>query len=200
MRILIADDHDLVRDTMAFYLLREGAQDVIGASDLPLAIQAVATHPPFDIILLDYAMPGMDGLGGLSRMRLAAGSVPVTLFSGRLTPSLAQSAVASGAAGVIPKSLKPQSLYAALHLMIAGECFLPFELTVAGPGTPDPNLTQRELDVLTGLGQGWSNKRIAAALGLQDVTVKSYVRSLCRKLGAHNRTHAALTARARDLI
>jgi DNA-binding NarL/FixJ family response regulator len=196
-RILVADDHDLVRETLAAYLQAEGFADVRLASDVEGALGLVATTGVFDLILVDYDMPGMDGLAGLRRLIAANGGRPVALISGAMSTELAAAALELGAAGFVPKTLGSRSLVAAVRAMMGGEVFSPLSMIAKGP---EGLLSARELDVLRGICLGQSNKEIARDHGLQEVTVKLHVKTMSRKLGAKNRTHAAMIARDRKLV
>lgn len=196
MKVLIADDHDLVRETLAAYLLAEGLGTVSTAGTLHGTLKLVASNGPFDVILLDYNMPGMDGLAGLRQVIASAPNGAVALISGHATPALAEAALAEGARGVLPKTLGAQAMIAAVRTMHAGQVFLPLELMRHDAVPHDSfGLTSRERDVLRGICAGKSNKEIALDLDLQEVTVKLHVKTLCRKLNARNRTHAAMIAR-----
>ena len=195
-RILVADDHDLVRETIAAYLEAEGFDEVLSASDVDHAVVLV-TAAPFDLILADYDMPGMDGLSGLARLITANRPHPVALISGAISPDVAAAALEMGAAGFVPKTLGSRNLVAAVKAMLAGEVFAPVSLIQKGP---EGLLSSRELEVLRGICAGKSNKEIARDYGLQEVTVKLHVKTMSRKLGAKNRTHAAMIARDRKLV
>ena len=199
MRILIADDHDLVRDTIAAFLSAEAGVEAETVSDLEAALERAGPEARWDLILLDYGMPGMDGLDGLDRMLAAVGDVPVAIMSGTATRQVAEDALGRGAIGFLPKTLGAKSLVNAVRFMAAGERYVPVSFlqatdpaTAQAPGGP---LSQRERQVLDGLVRGLSNKEIARELDLQEVTIKLHVKTLCRKLGAKNRTQAALAAR-----
>lgn len=200
-RLLLADDHELVRETLADYLRLQGGFEVHCASTLDEAFEVEAAAGPFDLVLLDYTMPGMDTLTGLARMK-ARSRGPVAILSGTAPPDVARRALAAGAAGFLPKTLAPQSLLAAVRHILTGEVYRPLDF-LEGTG-PQPaghvSLTPREGDVLRGLGEGKSNKEIARDLNIQEVTVKLHVKTLSRKLGARNRTHAAMLARDLGLI
>lgn len=195
-RILVADDHDLVRETIAAYLEAEGFQDVQLASDVDAALELVAGGK-FDLVLVDYEMPGMHGLSGLVRLIEANRPGAVALISGAISTDTAAAALEMGAAGFVPKTLGSRNLVAAVKVMVAGEVFAPMSLF--GKGT-EGLLSGREIDVLRGICAGKSNKEIARDYGLQEVTVKLHVKTMSRKLGAKNRTHAAMIARDRKLV
>ena len=200
MRILIADDHDLVRDTIAMFLEAEGMAEIVSVEDLEAAIEATDKTGSFDLVLLDYNMPGMDGLQGLTRMMDANDDRPVAILSGSASPKTAMDAIAAGAAGFVPKTLGAKSMVSAIRFMAAGETFVPYDFMQQAEAKTVANLTERETDVLRGLCEGKSNKEIARDLDLQEVTIKLHVKTLCRKLDAKNRTQAAMIARDRKLV
>ena len=200
MRILLADDHDLVRETIAMFVASEGMDEVTGVSSVDEALDAVTKTGPFDLILLDYNMPGMQGLNGLSQVITANGDKPVALLSGEAPPHVVNAAIEAGAAGFVPKTLGAKSMISAIRFMSLGEVYVPFDY-MQKAGSPEiEGLTQRESQVLAGLSEGKSNKEIARDLALQEVTIKLHVKTLCRKLGAKNRTQAAMIAKDRNLL
>lgn len=200
MRILLADDHDLVSDTIAAFLRAETGAEVVTSGDLVQAIAAVKETGAFDLVLLDYAMPGMNGLEGLHQMLQANAGKPVAIMSGIATRAVAHQAIDAGAAGYIPKTLPSRSIVNAVNFMAAGDTFLPLEFLSASEKDDGFGLTRREREVLAGLCEGHSNKEIARDLDLQEVTVKLHVKTLTRKLNARNRTHAAMIARTHSLV
>ncbi len=200
MRILVADDHDLVRETIAAFLEHEGFEEVCQAATLQDAMEMVGTTGSFDLALIDFDMPGMQGLEGLRRMMLVNQGRPVALMSGAATPAIAEQALAMGAAGYVPKTLSSKSMVAAARFMVAGETFAPMSLLKREVPNNDAFLSPRELDVLRGICDGKSNKEIARDYDLQEVTVKLHVKTMSRKLAAKNRTHAAMIARDRKLV
>jgi DNA-binding NarL/FixJ family response regulator len=203
MKILIADDQELVRETIAAFLRQDPGFTVDIAEDLNSALATVKADGAYDLIMLDYMMPGMNGLEGLAAMRAAAPGTPVAILSGTAPRSVAEQAVAQGAAGFLPKTMSTKSLVAAARFMAAGEVYAPVlrtadrkantEAATIGPLTP------RELDVLRRLCRGVANKEIARDLDLQEVTVKLHVKTLYRKIDARNRTHAAMIAKEAGL-
>ncbi|TNC61404.1 response regulator [Rubellimicrobium roseum] len=200
MRILLADDHDLVRETIAAFLRHEGLGEVVTAGSLSEAVELTRKASGFDLVLLDLVMPGMQGLEGLARMVEVNQGRPVALLSGSASSQTVERALGLGAAGFVPKTLGAQAMMAAVRLMAAGEVFVPYGLTASSALDRDTSLNAREMDVLRGICAGKPNKGIAADLGLQEATVKLYAKSLNRKLGARNRAHAAMIGRDRGLV
>ena len=205
MRILIADDHDLLRETLSMFLASEGSIDTALASTLDAALDLIHSEEKFDLIMLDYNMPGMAGLNGLKRAMEASGGSPVALMSGIASRSVAEEALAFGAAGFVPKTLAAKTLVNAVRFMAMGEKYAPIDFMTADDPTVAPNplaqkLSRRELQVLEGLSKGKSNKEIARDLDLQEPTIKLHVKTLYRKIGAANRTQAALIAKEECLF
>ena len=199
-KILLADDHDLVRETLSEYLTREGGYAVFQADSLGTALRVNAGQGPFQLVLLDYTMPGMNALEGVERMRAQAGC-PVAVISGTAPPDVARRALRAGAAGFVPKTLSPMAMLRAVRQMLSGQTFLPLDfLAEQEDQSGSVQLTPRERDVLHGVSEGKLNKEIARDLDIQEVTVKLHVKTLSRKLGAKNRTHAAMLARDIGLL
>lgn len=203
MKILIADDHDLVRDTLSAFMENEPDIQVTTAADLDEACEA-ARNTLFDLILLDYSMPGMNGLEGLSKTMEAGDGRPVAIMSGIAPKAIAQDALDAGAIGFLPKTMGAKSLINAVRFMAAGETYVPVKFMTAEEAEPEnpiaKGLSQRELEVLSGLCRGLSNKEIARELDLQEVTIKLHVKTTCRKLNAKNRTQAAMIAKEAGLF
>lgn len=200
MKILLADDHDLVREAIAAFLVNEGEADVVMSGSLPEAINEVKQKGPFDLVLLDYNMPGMNGLDGLRKMISISEERPVALLSGTTTRALAEEAISEGAAGFVPKTLGSKSMISAARFMASGEIYAPFNLMQKREEQTSDLLSKRELDVLQGICRGQANKEIARDFNIHEATVKLHAKTLCRKLGARNRTHAAMIARDRNLV
>lgn len=225
MKLLLADDHTLFRDALVQYIERANPDaKVTIAEDFNQAFEAMQKDSDHDLILLDLRMPGMDGMNGFKKMREHFPDTSVALMSGVAEPEDVQAAIELGAVGYFPKTLSGKALLQGVQSVLAGEKFIPTDHKSAkpipsyyddGPKAPTNyggmqeaqkpfpqdnfNLTPREKDVLVYLLTGDSNKEIASGLGLQVVTIKLHVRGICRKLGAKNRTQAALIARENGL-
>ena len=201
VKLLLADDHDLFRESVAAMLSADGEIAVVAVADLEAALVALESDR-FDLVLVDYQMPGMNGLEGLDRAREAAHKTPVAMISGTTRRDLAAEALARGAAGFVPKTLGVKALIAAVRLMAGGGEFAPMAMldVTPVPGGALGDLTRREMDVLRGICEGKSNKEIARDLEVQEVTIKLHVKTLTRKLEAKNRTHAAMIARNEGLL
>ena len=204
MKILIADDHDLLRDTLVMFLETQGDIQTTCAKDLPEAVSALQNDASYDLVLLDFNMPGMNGLDGLEHMLRTYPGVKVALMSGVATRAIAEKALAQGACGFLPKTLTAKSLVNAVKFMAMGEQYAPLEFMTAEEEVPAnelaKKLSKRELQVLQGLTEGKSNKEIARDLDVQEPTVKLHMKTLYRKIGASNRTQAALLARDAGLF
>lgn len=204
MRILIADDHDLLRDTLVAFLGNEGGIETEAVGTYDDAIALMNACPEFDLVLLDYNMPGMNGLDGLRSALTHGDGQRVALMSGEATKKIAEDALEAGAAGFVPKSLPAKSLVNAIKFMAMGEQYAPIDFMTAEDQVDEnplaANLTERELQVLHGLTEGKSNKEIARDLEITEPTVKLHMKTLYRKVGAANRTQAALIAREAGLF
>lgn len=211
MRFLIADDHSLFRQGCRFLLeeLSPGAE-IVEAGDFEQAQKAIKTHEPFDVILLDLKMPGLDEIEGIKRVRQLAPSAPLVILSALDDPYYAQRAMDCGAAGYIPKSSNNTVILSALKIIIAGGHYVPPAMMSQTRGKPEKaspgisvdslhsiateKLTPRQLDVMRYLAQGLSNKKIAESLGLSEGTVKVHVAAILKTLNVDNRTQAVLLA------
>ncbi|MBK5928760.1 response regulator transcription factor [Rhodobaculum claviforme] len=205
MRVLIADDHDLLRDTLVSFIAQEGGIETVTAADLAGAIARIESDGPFDLVLLDYGMPGMNGLEGLRRVMAMGGGQRAAIISGTAPRDIAEEALALGAAGFVPKTLPAKRLVNAVRFMAMGEQYAPVDFMTAAeePAARHPlaaRLTPRELQMLEGLCEGKSNKEIARGLDLTEPTIKLHMKTLYRKLDAANRTQAALIAKEAGLF
>lgn len=200
MRVLIADDHPLVRDALARVMQQlDAGAELLLAQDFD-STQRLAEQTP-DLALVDLNMPGMDGVAGLRRLRLQQPAMPLIVASGQDDPVTIRSVLATGASGFIPKTDSPELLLQAVRLVLAGGTYVPPRtLDDYRDGAPPPEadtggLTPRQLDVLQLLLKGQPNKLIARELGLTEGTVKIHIAAILRALRARNRTEAVVRAR-----
>ncbi len=201
--VLIVDDHSLIVELVKSYLLADGGFSVTVSGDLADGIARIEEARGFDVVLLDVVLPGLMGISDVARVVRANGNGAVALFSGSASAGFVEKAIQAGARGYIPKTLPLRALTSAIRLVAVGETFIPGGLTYGQPDAVqagEPRLSQIELSVLRLLGEGLANKEIAFRLEMNESTVKMHVRAICRKLGARNRTHAAIVGRADGLL
>jgi len=200
VRILFGYANGICRDFVQNHLLDDLSKiQVMTASTLGQCIELTGDAKDIDVVALDLNMPDMKGVQGLSRMRKALkNEVPVALMDHTLDPKKMRDALSAGAAGFLPYSMTSNALLSALRLMASGEIFIPATMSdniqIIKPNSEDKFLSKREREVLDGLLSGHSNRQIADRIGLSEVTIKYHLKSLRSKLGAPNRTHAALRA------
>jgi two-component system nitrate/nitrite response regulator NarP len=198
LNILIADDHRLLGEAVA-NLLRAGAgYSVKTAETYEETVKAINNSDGFDIVLLDLKMPGMVGLDSVKSVVERAAPARVVLFTGQIDRHFLNSALDLGVRGLIPKTMPLQSLTSVIQLINSGQVFVPMqELNAAGENTAgtDAKLSEKEMFVLRLAADVMTNKEIARDMGATEVTVKMHMRSICKKLGARNRAHAAIISR-----
>jgi DNA-binding NarL/FixJ family response regulator len=209
MRILIVDDHALVRRGMN-YVVKEGFPDadVVEADGASAALDAMREQPA-DLALVDVRMPDFDGLELLRELKAGWPEVPVIMLSTYENAPYVKRALADGAAGYLLKDATPEDLSQAINVALSGggNVLSPrviqnlFEDVESGGSQnghagrrSEYNLTQRENDILALLAEGRSNRQIAQSLFLSEKTVKAHLAAIFRKLGVTNRTQAAMVA------
>lgn len=183
--------------------------DLLEAQSGDEALDLTRRHPDIALILLDLALPGVDGFGALTQLREEFPGMPVVVVSAFDQPEFVTRAIDAGAMGFIPKTASTQILLNALRLVLSGGVYLPPELLrrhdsipPAAPQLPtspaqlrDPRefgLTQRQSQVLTLLVQGKPNKIICRELNLAEGTVKIHVTAILKALSVTNRTQAVI--------
>ncbi|HEV3055033.1 MAG TPA: response regulator transcription factor [Solirubrobacteraceae bacterium] len=210
IRVLIVDDHAVVREGLRTFLdLQDGIEVVGEAADGEQGIDEAERLRP-DVILMDLVMPKLDGVGAMRELRTRAPDAHVIVLTSFLDDDRLMPAIQAGAAGYLLKDVEPAELARAIRAADAGDAIL--DPTVAArvvraiadgstPTAPDQDrLTRREHEVLTLLARGRSNKRIAYELGISEKTVKTHVGHLFAKLGVTDRTQAALLAVQHGLV
>lgn len=202
-RVLIVDDHALVRDGLRSLIAVSFDQcEIQEAADFEEALAMVERQSNFDLVMLDLNIPDTSGLNGLRTMRARFPALPVVMVSGTFDRQIVQEALAIGAAGFIPKSLKRNAIVHALRSVLAGEIYIPdmiHEETEASRAEEEirariVSLTPQQKIVLNHLVNGRLNKQIAHDLGVSMTTVKAHVSAILLKLGVFNRTQAVIKA------
>lgn len=201
IRVLVVDDHTLLADTIIASLTSDFGFSVVAALSVDDAQDKIIKEGPFDTVLLDYDVPGMNALEGLRRL-IDANNGRVVLFSGVVNRTTVELALDQGAGGFIPKTLPLRTLGHAIRLVADGGVFLPADF-IRRNNTGDGHnfgLKPREMRVLALLCEGLQNKEIGREIGLDEVIVKMDVKSICRKLEVRNRTQAVIAAIKHGLL
>jgi DNA-binding NarL/FixJ family response regulator len=199
IRVLIADDHQVVRRGLRTFLEVQGDIEVVAeAADGAECVNLAEAVQP-DVILLDLKMPGTDGVSALRALREHGNPARVLVVTSFTDLDLVVPAVRAGAAGYVSKDVAPAALAAAIRSVHAGHVLLQPEVAaalLAGPHGDERavRLTERERAVLAEIARGRSNREIARVLVLSEKTVKTHVSSILTKLGVQDRTQAALYA------
>jgi DNA-binding NarL/FixJ family response regulator len=206
IRILVTDDHPVVRDGLVAILGTQPDFAIVGdAASGQMTLDLARTLRP-DIVLLDLAMPEMDGVETLRQLQRIAPETRVIIFTAFDTDERILSAVRAGAQGYLLKGAPRNDIFQAIRVVHQGGSLLEPMIAqkllrqVSQEPLSETSLTPRELDVLRLLARGLQNKEIAIELGITGRTTKFHVGSLLRKLGAGNRTEAVAIAAQRGLI
>lgn len=209
IRILVADDHPIVREGLIAILNTQPDFEVVGeAATGPQTVEQVAALRP-DVVLLDLEMPEIDGVEALRQMRQLRPDTRVIVFTAFDTDERILGAVRAGARGYLLKGAPREEIFRAIRVVHAGESLLqPIvaskllrQVSQEQSALPGPEtLTPRELEVLRLLARGLENKEIAAELVIAERTVKFHVSSIQGKLGAGNRTEAVVIAAKQGLV
>ena len=205
MKILLVDDHALLRDSLSMLLHdRYGpALQLLEAKDGRVAMNQIMACTDIDLILLDIDLPDVHGFQVLKWLAGRTRAAPVLALSGNCEPQFIQQCLSLGADGFLPKTSSGDAMLGAIEDVLNGRGYQPKE-SLSMPGCNDHNtpllLTERQLDVLRLLRKGLSNEEIAATLDICLPTVKTHVSTILEKLGVKNRTEAVNEALLLHLI
>ena len=201
IRVLVADDHVTVREGLVAMIGRQPDMTVVGeASDGFEAVELWRKHQP-DVTLLDIRMPQHDGIAAIADIRALDASARILVLTTFDTDSEISRVIKAGARGYLLKDAPREELLASIRKVNAGETCIPSALVAKlAAGMSSQDLTKRELEVLTMLASGRSNKEIGARLHIGETTVKSHLRAIFGKLQVLSRTEAIAAASRRGLI
>ncbi len=208
IRILVADDHEVVRCGLRSLLADTDVEIIAEVSTGEEAVKYALEHD-LDVVLMDIRMPNGDGLTALGRIKLDKPEMPVLMLSTFDNPTYIARSVALGASGYLLKGATREELVKAIHTAAAGEsAWTRDELRRVTGALATPRLaadvevplTQRESEVLRQLAYGLTNKEIAQALHISYETVKEHVQHILRKIGVSDRTQAAVWAVRKELV
>jgi DNA-binding NarL/FixJ family response regulator len=208
IKVLIADDHEVVRAGLKSLLAGSDIKIVAEASSGEQAVRMALKHEP-DVVMLDIRMADGDGLNALGRIKLDRPNMPILILSTYDNPTYVARAVALGAGGFLLKGISKEKLIEAIHTASTGEsAWTRDELRRVTGALATPRLTadvevpltQRESEVLRQLAFGLTNKEIALALHISYETVKEHVQHILRKIGVSDRTQAAVWAVRKGLV
>jgi len=204
IRIVLADDHDVVRRGLTALLDGTDGFAVVGAAaDGEEAVALAGEHQP-DVVLMDLSMPGVDGIEATRRLMAARPDSRVVVLTSFSDRERILDALDAGAVGYLLKDAEPDELLRGIEAAARGESPLAPKaakavLTARAEGRPAAELTARELEVLALLAQGLANKQIARRLGIAEKTVKAHLTSVFQSIGVTDRTQAALWARSHGI-
>jgi len=208
IKVLIADDHEVVRSGLKTLLADTDVEVVAEVASGDEAVKYALAHKP-DVVLLDIRMHDGDGLNALGRIKLDKPEIPVLILSTFDNPTYIARSVALGASGYLLKSCTRDELLTAIRAAAAGETVWTrdeLRRVTGALATPrlaadvEVPLTQRESEVLKQLAHGLTNKEIAATLQISYETVKEHVQHILRKIGVSDRTQAAVWAVRKQLV
>jgi two-component system, NarL family, response regulator YdfI len=209
IRILVADDHLIIRQGLRLILEIEPEFELVGeATDGSEALrQCDQLHP--DVVLMDLRMPGMDGLTAIERLRLSQPEIAVVILTTFNEDDLMMRGLRLGAKGYLLKDTDRETLFSTIRAAARGETLLKPEImnrllsrvAQSGPSAGEGlELTERELEVLTGVARGERSKEVAARLGISERTVKAHLASIYNKLGVDSRAAAIAVAAQKGLL
>jgi two-component system nitrate/nitrite response regulator NarP len=200
-RVLLADDHRLIGEAVAALLSNTNTFSVDTAETFDETIARLTNDGPYDIVMLDLRMPGLVGLEAVRQVVENAGKGQVVLFSANADRHTLNRSIEMGVRGLIPKTMPLQSLVSVLRLIESGQMFIPADTgDEKKNGGERDKLSDVEMHVLRLAAAGLTNKHIAKDMDQSETTIKMHMRTICRKLGARNRAHAAMIGRDMSII
>lgn len=203
IRLVLVDDHAVVTEGVAMMLARFPDLEIVGTASRGADALGLVDATLPDVVLMDLAMPDVDGVEATRRVITAHPSARVLALTAFMDHRLVNAAIAAGVAGYLLKSVSGDELAAAIRTVASGASILSpdaLSFVMNDGSTVGDDLTPRERDVLDRVAEGLSNKQIAATLGLSPGTVRIHVSNILAKLHVENRTAAAMVARSAGLL
>jgi DNA-binding NarL/FixJ family response regulator len=210
MKLLIVDDHSMVRAGLAALLEQPRySMSVLLAKDAKEGLDVVGANPDIEVVLLDISMPEIDGIAALKEFGRIRPDLPVILLAASENPSDIRRGLAAGALGYVPKSSSPETLLSAIRLVMSGEVSVPPVMLRGDGNGGEPAgslhhitipLTKRQIEVLRFLDRGLSNKAIGRELQLAERTVKAHITAIFKSLRVTNRADAVAFARRANVL
>lgn len=212
IRIMIVDDHPIVREGLVSVLKRDDDFEIVGeAPDGRTAVRRAVSLKP-DLILMDLRMPEMGGVEAMKEIRAAAPDIKFLVLTTYDTDEHIVGALEAGASGYLLKDAPRDDLFNAIRTVARGDALLQPRVAarllqhMAGQtqrgnvNDGEEDLSPREIEVLQLVARGYANKEIAARLTITEATVKTHLAHIFQKLGVNDRTEAVTTAVQRNII
>ena len=196
LKILIVDDHDLLRQGLRQVLKGLGDVTLLEAATCTRCLEVANQHDDVDLVILDYVLPDAPNGEALDQLAIQRPQLPVVVLSGHINETLLTTAKVRGAAAVLSKNTFSNELLTTITQLVGAQP----SLTPTKATTPNyyrktmPHLTRRQIEVLDLVTQGKTNKEIAKLIGVSDETIKNHISSIFKALGVSSRTEAAIQA------
>ena len=200
-RILLADDHMLMRMGLSALITSEKDMEVVGEAENGLQAVELALSLKPDIVIMDLMMPELSGAAATQRIHDANPAIRVMILTTFGTSAEMAQAIASGAVGALMKDTATDDLVSAIRAIVAGKRVIPARLQkLVAEDNPLFSLSDRQLEILTSVARGLSNAEIARQFNLSEITIKKHLSSIFERLGVSNRTEAAALALRKQLL
>ncbi len=203
IRVLICDDHDMLREGLAAFLRASSDLELVGEAATGVEAVKVCAEESPDVILMDLLMPEMDGVGAIKEIKESNPNIKIIALSSFAESKLVRSAVDAGATSYLLKNVSAATLAESIRVAYSGVATFSPEIT---PSLLSPakgsniDLTNRETEVLAKIVEGYSNAEIAFQLSISKFTIKNHVSNILSKMGVNSRTEAVRVALQNDLI